>query len=508
MSQGVEQHKAALAEWLKTAVGEGWIDGEEIAALESLESHGAERLFRTPQRPLTVALFGGTGVGKSSLLNCLVGERVAEVGVQRPTSTGVTLYVHEHYPLRDLGEFFPVERVRILTHRREDFRNVLWIDMPDIDSVETANRELVFQWLPYIDWLVYVVSPERYRDDAGWRVLQQRGHRHHWLFVMNKWDTGSEEQYSDFARILDESGFEGSRLIRTTCHGAGDDGLAEMTGIINRAVAEQGLARLQEVGERARLADLGERCERYASMLGDDAQWRGFLERAEAALQDKLEALARYLKDETAIAAAEVAGRPSGDDGPGASAVPRSRLTAQYLQDIESAVAVVREGLPAEPVRRGTRTALASLDERLHAAITDAFREGAARPGNALQRGLVALMKRLVFALPLAACAGVAWVVLSRYQQGLSGSGEFLGLDFLAHSLMVLGLAALTPWLAARLLRPSVKRSIVRRVDAALREIRAAAAEEWRAAMRDVSQRRETLRQSLGEIRAAIESGP
>ena len=37
------------------------------------------------ERPLVVGLFGGTGVGKSSLLNRLAGSDIARTGVVRPT---------------------------------------------------------------------------------------------------------------------------------------------------------------------------------------------------------------------------------------------------------------------------------------------------------------------------------------------------------------------------------------------------------------------------------------
>lgn len=506
MSNGAAQHKARLLAWLATASSEGWIDEAEIRTLEALESRGAEALFEARgERPLTVGFFGGTGVGKSSLLNRLIGETVAEVGVERPTSTQVTLYVHEHYPLGNLDELFPVERVRVATHRRDAYRYVVWIDMPDIDSVERANRELVFQWLPYIDWLVYVVSPERYRDDAGWRVLKQRGHRHHWLFVMNRWDTGSAEQYEDFARILEEEGIDGAPLIRTSCTAPGNDDFDRMIAVVDDAVADHGLETLQAVGERARLDDLRHQCDRYAAMLGEAERWRRFGEAGEAAIGEKLESLIRYLKDEAAIEAAHAARRKP--DGPTASVDPPAppRLIAEYVQDIASAIAVARDGLPAGPVDTRTRPVLASLEQGMADAVRRGFREGTARPGNVLQRQAAGLMKRLVYGLPLIACAGIAYVVLVRYQQGLSGTDGFLGFDFLAHSLMVLGLAALIPYLLARLLRPSVQRAIVKRVDNALRLARSDVIEAWRTAMADAAERRQELQSSLNSIRAGIE---
>jgi len=505
MTRSAARHKEALLAWLDAAVAGGWIDEEEREALQALESQGAEALFADEAtRPLTVGLFGGTGVGKSSLLNRLVGEAVAAVGVERPTSTEVTLYIHEDDPLEDLARFLPVDRVQVLVHRHDEYRHVVWIDMPDIDSVERTNRELVLAWLPYIDWLIYVVSPERYRDDAGWRILAERGHRHHWLFVMNRWDNGTIEQYRDFARILADAGFDGSELIGTSCTAPDGDEFDRITSTIDAAVAEHGLVRLQEIGERARLKDLHRLCDRYAEMLGGTARWRDFISRGEAVLTEKTTSLIEYLKDETAIEAARVARRDAGAGEVAAPALPR--LTAEYVQDIESAIAVVRAGLPAAPVSDAGRPVLASLEERLAEAVSHGFREGTARPGSALQRVVVAVMKKLVFGLPLAAALGIAWVVVSRFPGGLSGSEAFLGFDFLAHALMVLALSALAPWLAARLLRPSVRRSIVRRVEAGLRRVRAETTTDWTAAMNEVLDRWRAMSRSLDQVREAIEN--
>lgn len=507
MSTGAERHKAALFEWLETAVKDGWIDAGEARALEELESRGADRLFRSEHvRPLTVGFFGGTGVGKSSLLNRLVGDTVAEVGVERPTSTGVTLYVHRRYPLTELDAFFPVDRVRVLEHGRDEYRDVVWIDMPDIDSVELANRELVFNWLPYIDWLIYVVSPERYRDDAGWRVLMQRGHRHHWLFVMNRWDTGTDEQYADFARILAGEGFDDSLLVRTSCTAPDNDDFERMIGMIDRAVADHGLDELQQVGERARLKDLHSRCGRYAEMLGGAARWRDFINRGEAAIEDRLTELIDYLRDETGIEAARVARRESGEAGLTVDAPARPRLVPEYTRDIESAVAVLRGELPAGPIRDSTQRILVSLERRAADAVAHGFREGVARPGSAFQRAAAALMTKLVVGAPLIGCVAIAYVVLTRYQQGLSGTGGFLGFDFLAHSVMVLGLAALAPYLAARLLRPSVERSIIKRVEIGLRRVQSEVVDEWKTAMNELYERWRELNRSLDAVRVNIEA--
>ena len=132
---------------------------------------------------------------------------------------------------------------------------------PDIDSAHEANRKLALAWLPHVDLLVYVVSPERYRDDVGWRVLRERGHRHGWMFVMNRWDEGDLSQRADFERMLREAGFEDPVLVTTSCVDTGTplpapDRYAELEEAIRSLLAEHGVRELERIGQRARLLDL------------------------------------------------------------------------------------------------------------------------------------------------------------------------------------------------------------------------------------------------------------
>lgn len=89
--------------------------------------------------------------------------------------------------------------------------------MPDFDSTDTHNKELVLSWLPHIDILIYVVSPERYRDEKAWRLLLAEGANHAWLFVMNQWDRGQIEQADDFEKQLHVAGFDAPIIFKTCC---------------------------------------------------------------------------------------------------------------------------------------------------------------------------------------------------------------------------------------------------------------------------------------------------
>jgi len=191
-----------LKTWASNAHTQGWLTERAAQSIDSTTTATPGSLFDKPNRPLVVGFFGGTGVGKSTLMNRFAGEAVAHASAERPTSRQITVYVHQSVSVAQLPEEFPMQRLQTQTHNNNQYRSVMWIDMPDFDSVEQSNRTLVEHWLPHIDVVIYVVSPERYKDDNGWRLLLEHGTQHAWLFVINHWDRGDERQRDDFLHLL------------------------------------------------------------------------------------------------------------------------------------------------------------------------------------------------------------------------------------------------------------------------------------------------------------------
>ncbi|MBM4076775.1 MAG: GTPase domain-containing protein, partial [Planctomycetes bacterium] len=127
------------------------------------------------ESPLVVATFGGTGVGKSSLVNALVGEEVSAAGRQRPTTTLPIVIAH---PQTDLDVFgFPLDELRVIRKETSLVRDIVLIDCPDPDTSEKetteSNLARLHRLLPFCDVLIYVSTQQKYRSArVGDELLQ------------------------------------------------------------------------------------------------------------------------------------------------------------------------------------------------------------------------------------------------------------------------------------------------------------------------------------------------
>ena len=136
-----------------------------------------------------MALSGGTGVGKSSVLNALAGEEVSAARAVRPTTDRPVAWVSSAHrsQVEPLLEWLEVERT--VEHGGEALADVAILDLPDVDSVRAEHRALVDALLPRIDAVAWVVDPEKYDDEAVhayWRTLAPHAER--LRFVLNKVD--------------------------------------------------------------------------------------------------------------------------------------------------------------------------------------------------------------------------------------------------------------------------------------------------------------------------------
>ncbi len=520
MSNQLQELQQSLVSWANQAEELGWLTSETPKNLAQLSTSTPGDLFNGENRPLVAALFGGTGVGKSTILNRLAGDDVARASAARPTSTNITAYVHSSITVDKLPDEFPMQRMQTAIHQNSRYQSVLWLDMPDFDSVETSHRELVTQWLPHIDLLVYVVSPERYKDDQGWRLLLEHGSKHAWVFVFNHWDKGDARQRADFTQLLENAGFEQPHVFCTDSSNQNSKGHDEFSGleaIISTMADQQLVQELDKRGIIKRLELLAHQANNMQQQLGSDEQlalcqsqweqkWTHASDELMQASQWKAQSLAESFpeqdtrlvtllpwikKQESAEQAQNHSPLTVTDD------LFFSHTNGALEEFIQQANAT---GLPYSALHRHLAPLKAAWQETLPVTVENALAQSMALPGERWQRALFKLLGILATVLPLAALAWVAYRVVNIFQTSGANPESYLGSNFAVHSAMLVGVAWFIPWFAQRRAKPSRQAAALRGIKSGLRACLQKIDVDCRNALDNLSAERSQLSAELDEI--------
>ena len=460
--------------WARRAARSGWIDKDQAEQLELFEEKTPDTLFATPEtRPLIVAFLGGTGVGKSSLINRLAGDPIARTGVERPTSREVTLYYHQSVLLQKL----PLDNIKLSAHDDQQKKNVIWIDMPDMDSTEAKNKQLVLDWLPHIDLLIYVVSPERYKDNKAWQLLLAEGCRHAWIFILNQWDRGQTEQYQDFKHQLAKAGFDDPILLRTICAAGEKDSLpdefAQLEQTIQQLTDENIVNQLELRGLQVRRTELKQKLQTSLIELGQEedyqkvqdewkAIWRATTNKLQQGFEWPLQRLAAYYAKHESNLLGDLVNKLSDSDKQDKekrSIFWDDWAQSRYDDALDSVILKMDQcQLPVAPIRqtllplrtKGKSTTLNQSEL--------AVRQALANPGNSLQRGLLKIASFCAVVLPLAAMGWVGYQVFYGYYESNLTDEAYLGVNFAVHSVLLVALAWLVPYFVQKKLKPSLEK--------------------------------------------------
>lgn len=218
-----------------------WDEAEVCSALTRQLLDRAKNVRVRLEAPLIVATLGGTGTGKSALVNALVGREIVASGRERPTTQRPALICREELTPDLLG--IDPDSVDLIHDDSPSLSDLVLVDCPDPDtseSVEAAETNLarLRRILPHCDVLLIAATQQKYRSARVGKELDAAAPGARLVFVQTHADT-DEDIRNDWRDCLGDR-YDPGHIYRI-------DSLSAL------ADAQQGIA---PRGEFGRLVDL------------------------------------------------------------------------------------------------------------------------------------------------------------------------------------------------------------------------------------------------------------
>ena len=250
---------------------------ERRPALDDLLADLDRQIARV-QRAAVITLVGATGAGKSTLLNALAGRRIAEEGVDRPTTRVPVIYAPLDADVSELtgdAVAHPDDRESEGAARvvRYDAASGPWtaqvlIDAPDMNSIDEQHRATVTALAERSDVLVVVLHRQSVLEEASVSFVDAFAGRRQLLFALNRDDEltpgardallaqirrlAAERWQAPAAPVLAIS----ARAAQSQPHAPGWTVFCQALQELARDPAIRGVRRLNALGTAARLATL------------------------------------------------------------------------------------------------------------------------------------------------------------------------------------------------------------------------------------------------------------
>ncbi|MGO1594181.1 MAG: GTPase, partial [Ancrocorticia sp.] len=224
---------------LENALGaaSGHLDDDLVAAGQNLLVKVRGRRAEGTEHTV-VAFAGATGSGKSSLMNAVVGEKLAHVTARRPTTSSALAVTG--VPVTALTRWLGIEQTATSTNLPSTGNSQLvLVDLPDIDSTEYAHRRVAKDVLARADLIVWVVDPQKYADSV-WHddyLSEYRRHGATNLVAFNQTDRLGPHELPDVLSHMEElfalESFEGRVIPTSALTGRGIRELQEAIGHVH-----------------------------------------------------------------------------------------------------------------------------------------------------------------------------------------------------------------------------------------------------------------------------------
>lgn len=197
MTPAVEQLVRETMELTGADTPELLQDGAPVLADAALEGDDVDgRAF------YLVGIIGGKDVGKSALVNALVGRPITAITSHGPGTETVVAYAHASREpgLRALLEREVPGQFRIVTHDSPQLLRQVLLDLPDIDSHWRAHLEVTRTMLRHMLYPVWVQSVEKYADRQPQEMLARvaaGNAAQNFVFCLNKVDQVEDSEGGD-----------------------------------------------------------------------------------------------------------------------------------------------------------------------------------------------------------------------------------------------------------------------------------------------------------------------
>jgi hypothetical protein len=192
-----------------------WPPARQCRALIKLWSERVDTLRVRLEAPLVVATLGGTGTGKSTLVNALVGGVVTTAGRSRPTTRQPVLICRPGLSPQLLG--IDPASVQLVQRDIPLLRDLVILDCPDPDTTEDAqardtNLSRLRHLLPHCDVLLVTTTQQKYRSACVGEELTAAAVGARLVFVQTHADV-EDDIRPDWRRLLENDYRSGELLF-------------------------------------------------------------------------------------------------------------------------------------------------------------------------------------------------------------------------------------------------------------------------------------------------------